>query len=1245
LNTREKIKWGRSYLQLLWFMLAVGLLWTVFASYQVKRAIEREWASQFAFTCEQATLRIQDRLDAYSLVLRGGAALFAATGMVSREEWRAYVETLRISGSVPGGQGLGFNLMVPADDLAAHIERIRGEGFPDYTVFPPGERPFYVPVVFIEPFRDRNLRAFGYDVYTEPVRRAALEQARDTGKEALTGRIELVQEIGADRQAGILMFEPVYHSGAAVDTVEQRRAALVGWVSGAFRMNDFMIGILGEWESSEGQTINLKIFAGTAPLPANQLFENQAKINPYSYLLLHQQRLVSFHGQQWLLLFERKTEATAINYALAWLTLVSGILLSGLLFGLMRSTIYTHANAKRIARELTEEMRAHEQALLESEEKIRLLLDSAAEAIYGIDVKGNCTFCNNASLRLLGYRHPDELLGNNMHWLIHGKYADGSFFPLEACRIFKAFNSGEPMHVDDEVFWRADGTSFPAEYWSYPQIREGVVVGAVVSFFDITERKRMEALLVESKQLLLTVVDTVPVRIFWKDANLRYLGCNLAFAKDAGMAHSIDLVGKDDYQLSWAALADQYRADDRSIIDSGTARLSYDEQLHAAGGKTIWIRTSKVPLLNADHTVVGIVGVFEDITARKQIEEELRISQDMLHMICTSAHDGIIMLDEDGNVALWSDAAARIFDVAGPDILGRDMHEMVVPLNFRPAFHKSFPHYQQTGEGEFIGKTFESIGLRQDGSRIPVEISLSKVQTARGWCSIGIVRDITERKKLLNLLSRSEAKLKATLYSIADGVIALDNNYTVVLMNRVAEQLSGWGESEALGKSIDEVLCLLDIKKRAPIVNPVAQVFQEKSAINVDFRLLLTARDGTERIISQSIAPIFDQINTMTGVVVVLRDLTAQVAEEQTMLNQSAIIQTFKGFAALADKEGTLVFINKGGSRMLGAQGPDELIGKSLSEVTQLSHFSVSANGLALPDGEATLWNGENLLRRLDGSTIPVTQTLFSIKDTNGDFKFIGVIMMDVSPMKTMQEQLLLSEKLSAMGRVLADVAHELNNPLAIIIGKVELMISQMAQPLSPIGKGLESVLQAARRCKILLGNLLAYRPIIDEYKDAINIPYLITEAIGTVHFQLDMSSIDIVTNYHINNIHIVGNKHSLLSVFVNLLCNARYSIDQHGSICITVVTHDEGRLSIEIEDTGTGMNEEQLSTLFQPFYSRWNDDRGNGLGLAASRGIIQVHGGEMWAESHGVGKGSKFKILLPYRMNRESQAVSEAGH
>ena len=134
-----------------------------------------------------------------------------------------------------------------------------------------------------------------------------------------------------------------------------------------------------------------------------------------------------------------------------------------------------------------------EMMIVEKEEEIHLLLDSTAEAIYGLDMNGNCTFCNSACLRLLGYTHTGELLGKNMHWQIHFKHPDGSVYPLEDCRIFQAFEKGESVHVDDEVFWRADGTSFPTECRSFPQRKDGVLVGSVVTFLDITERKRMEA--------------------------------------------------------------------------------------------------------------------------------------------------------------------------------------------------------------------------------------------------------------------------------------------------------------------------------------------------------------------------------------------------------------------------------------------------------------------------------------------------------------------------------------------------------------------------------------------------------------------------------------------------------------------------------------------------------------------------------------------------------------------------------
>ncbi len=140
---------------------------------------------------------------------------------------------------------MGFAVPVPAAQLASHEQRIRAEGFPDYRVSPPGKRDFYTAIVYLEPFDWRNQRAFGYDMYSEPVRREAMERARALGVPALSGRVRLVQETSSDVQAGVLLYLPVFQRGAPLETPAQRDQAFMGWVYAPFRLGDLMLGTLG----------------------------------------------------------------------------------------------------------------------------------------------------------------------------------------------------------------------------------------------------------------------------------------------------------------------------------------------------------------------------------------------------------------------------------------------------------------------------------------------------------------------------------------------------------------------------------------------------------------------------------------------------------------------------------------------------------------------------------------------------------------------------------------------------------------------------------------------------------------------------------------------------------------------------------------------------------------------------------------------------------------------------------------
>ena len=158
-----------------------------------------------------------------------------------------------------------------------------------------------------------------------------------------------------------------------------------------------------------------------------------------------------------------------------------------LIEGLAREAAYAlHAQQLREARAIAEAGR------LEHQEQLSLLLDSTAEGIYGVDTQGICTFVNPACLRMLGYTRQEDLIGKSLHELIHHTYPDGRPYPKEACLVRLSTREGKPAHADDEVHWRADGSSFPVEYWSHPIYRNGHLEGAVVTFIDITERKQAE---------------------------------------------------------------------------------------------------------------------------------------------------------------------------------------------------------------------------------------------------------------------------------------------------------------------------------------------------------------------------------------------------------------------------------------------------------------------------------------------------------------------------------------------------------------------------------------------------------------------------------------------------------------------------------------------------------------------------------------------------------------------------------
>ena len=321
-------------------------------------------------------------------------------------------------------------------------------------------------------------------------------------------------------------------------------------------------------------------------------------------------------------------------------------------------------------------------------------------------------------------------------------------------------------------------------------------------------------------------------------------------------------------------------------------------------------------------------------------------------------------------------------------------------------------------------------------------------------------------------------------------------------------------------------------------------------------------------------------------------------------------------------------------------------LGFESDELKNLDLFSLCADREQVNDIIETMkvtkrWMGEIVVTKKDGKQFPalVSVTALGADDDPSGKRGNIILFQDITIQKEMREKLLTSEKLAVMGRLTADVAHELNNPLAIVIGGTQLVLSRIDEKAQTTFKSqLETVLRNARRCKTILNNLLGYGRTIGKKEEAVNLPDLIREAIDDVNYQYDMSAIETVLNYLGSAgasseqavAEITGNKSALLSVLVNLIRNARQAMGEKGRLTITIEKEDKKHLRIEIHDTGSGISKEQKVKLFQPFASGWKEREGSGLGLATSLGIIETHGGSMSAESEGEGKGATFTILLP---------------
>lgn len=303
--------------------------------------------------------------------------------------------------------------------------------------------------------------------------------------------------------------------------------------------------------------------------------------------------------------------------------------------------------------------------------------------------------------------------------------------------------------------------------------------------------QQAETALAAEQHLLQTVIDAMPDRIFIKDTKSRFTRNNRVHRKALGALSQAEVTGKTDHNFKSPESAARSHADDQRVMVSEHPLIDFEEPTLLPSGETGTLLVSKFPLHSPDGDLIGLLGISRDITEQKQSEQKLRESEARIRAITESTQDAVLMMDPQGRISFWNKAAEQIFGYDQSETLGLDLHQLLAPKRYQTAHALAFESFRQTGKGNAVNTTLELAAVRKSGQEISVELSLSAIQLPDGWHAVGIIRDITERKRLEQELRLHTSKLEETvelrtqdLYAANQQLTALNQALTTEIILR-----------------------------------------------------------------------------------------------------------------------------------------------------------------------------------------------------------------------------------------------------------------------------------------------------------------------------------------------------------------------------------------------------------------------------------------------------------------------------